>query len=215
MSNSTEEDRAVGTCVNGEATGRAKVAANNYGLGTVFDRIVNVRHNGERGVQRQQADKFGIPQSSFSKSMQVAEVARNLLTDVQDITEEMLVKRNNLITFWSYTYEGVEGAPNMTETFEGLGSDVGEDRVAAIVALVNTYGAPSSAYNVMVGAKFHENDPRALERSDDEGEDQGDQGESGEDDKTPWQDRLAALVTQATLEGATPSEILAVVNAAL
>lgn len=93
----------------------------------------------------------------------------------------------------------------------------GDEAVPALRRAVEVFGAISGAYGVANGkgslwSAYCE--ANGIDESD-ESDESDEQDESDDDTKVSWQDRMAALVAQAKMEGATPSEILAVVNAAL
>lgn len=214
MLSADDEYKAIRASVAGEYRGRAVSAVHQYVMGVAVNRRVKAGDS-----QSDLVSEYGVPQSMLNKLNGVTRVLDSHVNgddkafeNLPNVDREKVAEqRKNLTTYWGHVWDGREDAPSFLGTASGLIGDSGEDRARALVAMWDTFGSPSSAYQVAIGAKIHENDPR---NEDNEGE-QDDQDGEQDAEPTPWQDRLAALVAQAKLEGATASDILRVVNDAL
>lgn len=212
------EDRAIGKAVAGDYQGRVRSALNQYVLGVAFNRRVQAGDSQTDLIGRHQ-----VKQSQVSKLVTVARLVDTHTLGVDKAWEgvnnvdhdKIETMRQNVVTYWGHATEGIENAPTLNEAFKALRGDDGEARAKVLPTIYNVFGAPSSFYNVATGAKFHESDPRNDENQDENQDDQDENQDDQDNDKTPWQDRLAAIVAQATLEGATSSDILKVVNDSL
>lgn len=169
--------------------GRAKVALNGYVLGLA---TVELEHT--YGEQRNDvASRNGVSAGQLTKTCTVAETLRDV--NAQD----------HLVAWWGAHWD--ENPTVEHDTFHEVAERMLEGDGPSIVTFYQVFGAPSSAYDIIRGKRIH---PSAVIDDDSDTESGDDESES--DEPTPWQDRLAAMVAQAKLEGATPSEIVKVVN---
>ena len=222
-------DRGMTAAVRHAGQGRDATNSANYVQAVIYDRIV---HDTEVS-QGEFCESHNVKQANLSKQGTVIRAIRwHLEGDSYELkvraqrkgettVEKLPGQAANLLEWWSYSHgDDLTKVPSFHDFAKGLIGDDGEKRIESLKQALEVYGAPSSAYRIANGEVFHPADPRSQVDADDDGDTEGEDGEAGEEgdgegETTPWQDRMTALVAQATLEGATPSEILAVVNAAL
>ena len=196
-------------------------AIGNYIVGFCAERL-----HGFDVSQSEVMERLGFTpseQSKASKGISVARAIRQIAEGgmIEGLSESkanaILRNAENISKYWNFAHEiqGYGGSDVQTWAMKVSGVD-GQDRADVMAETLSVFPTVSFAYDVARGAKVHPNDPRANQGDEGDDGDEGDEsGDEDGDDKVSWQDRLAALVAQAALEGAKPSEILAVVNAAL
>ena len=218
-------ERGMNTAVAHQGHGRDAVNSANYVQAVIYDRVVHDTEMtpGEwcenHSVKQAQLSKMGTVVRAMRWHLEGDKYADKVRTQRKgDAAVEKLPKQAaNLLEWWSYSHgDDLTKVPSFHDFAANLIGDDGEKRIESLKQALEVYGAPSSAYRVANGEIFHPADPRSMdtETDDDETDESGDD-ETDDDTKVSWQDRLTALIAQATLEGASPSDILAVVNAAL
>lgn len=199
----------------GVAQGRAAVGMHNYVATVAMNRELK-----QGASQGDLLDLCGISQGQMSKMIQVvraieahtagADVAVEGLPESKVDFEKLETQRSNLVTFWGFVKDRNPDTPDCYETLKALIGDDGEERAKALPVVQTILGSPSSAYRIANGEVFHEEDPRSKAEDDEPGDEPGDD----DDEPTAWQDLIKQALVQARHQGATVSDVVAVVNAA-
>lgn len=215
MSTPEETTRALGSTTVQIGHGQAIMDLNNYAQGVAVARLVHGVVGSEPAKQTELVDKYGLNQSQLNKSVTIARVAMALVKPIEECgftdkqVERLVAQTGKLRRFWKF--EHGDTGPIFDQVMVDLFGEDGDKRADALVTLRQTFGAPTGAYNVANGTRFHADDPDQPTKGDESDDESGDD-EQDDDSKVSWQDRLSALVAQCKTEGATPAEIIKVVN---